>query len=139
MPEMREIDTESGLPVDVARKLKELEARARVVKLDAEGRVVIGDAHDFPIEVVTAELTVVSKREVKENVRPVDEKALEVQLPEPKRYEIGGKTVIGFLEDELPEVVRTGGGYSLTALMAILIHKVNRLERIVRQMERGSK
>ncbi|MCS6787696.1 MAG: hypothetical protein NZ733_00165 [Aigarchaeota archaeon] len=134
MPEIRETDSETGLSVDVARRLRELEARARVIKLDGEGRVSIGDAQDFPLEVVTAGLTVVSRRGAKRNVRALEGRDLEVTLPEPKRYEIGGKTLIGFLEDELPEAVRTEGGYSLIALIAVLVHKVNRLERVVQEL-----
>ncbi|MDW8041754.1 MAG: hypothetical protein RMJ75_02985 [Nitrososphaerota archaeon] len=134
---MRYLDEETGLPLEAAEKLKSrirrLETKTEVIRVDEGGRIAIGSVDYFPVEIVTADLTVISRRDLKKNPQKLDESELAIALPEPKRYVINGKTVIGFLDDELPALVRTEGGYSLTALVALLIHKVNELETLIKQ------
>jgi hypothetical protein len=40
---------------------------------------------------------------------------------------------LGFVAEEMPEIVRRVGGYDLKAVVAILAYKVSRLENMLRQ------
>lgn len=92
----------------------------------------IGDDEEYLNDVVTANITIPSAAEFKENIRELDPSLLDVELPSPKVYERAegrGGMEIGFLAEELPEFLRRGRGYDLKALIAILALKVSRLEQ----------
>ena len=85
---------------------------------------------------VTANVTITSLSEFKENVQELDPELLDVKLPTPKMYERkqGRKGVeIGFIAEELPEFLRRGSGYDLKALVALLAWKVTKLEDAMRK------
>ena len=92
----------------------------------------IGDDEEYLNDVVTANITIPSAAEFKENIRELDPSLLDVELPSPKVYERAegrGGVEIGFLAEELPEFLRRGRGYDLKALIAILALKVSRIEQ----------
>ena len=91
----------------------------------------IGDQDAYLNDVVTANVTIPSLSRFKGNVRDLDPKLLDVDLPTPKIYErIEGRkeAEIGFIVEELPEFLRRNGGYDLKALVAILAWKIRRIE-----------
>jgi len=99
----------------------------------------IGDQDGYLNDVVTANITIPSLGRLKRNVRELDPKLLELELPAPKIYERaeGREGVeIGFMVEELPEILRRGDGYDLKALVALLAWKVRRLETIVGELEK---
>ena len=94
----------------------------------------IGDQDAYLNDVVTANVTIPSLSRFKENVRDLDPKLLNVDLPTPKIYErIEGRkeAEIGFMAEELPEILRRNGGYDLKALVAILAWKIRRMEDLL--------
>ena len=96
----------------------------------------IGDDENYLNDVVTANVTITSLSEFKENVRELDPELLDVKLPTPKMYErtVGRKeTEIGFIAEELPEFLRRGSGYDLKTLVALLAWKVTKLEDAMRK------
>ena len=94
----------------------------------------IGDQDAYLNDVVTANVTIPSLSRFKENIRDLDPKLLETELPTPKIYErVEGRkeTEIGFIAEELPEILRRNGGYDLKALVAILAWKIKRIESLL--------
>ena len=94
--------------------------------------LVIGDQENYLNDVITANITIPSLSKFKENIRDPDPSLLEIELPIPKMYERtdGRKeTEIGFIAEELPEILRRGNGYDLKALVALLAWKIRRLEK----------
>ena len=97
----------------------------------------IGDQDAYLNDVITANITIPSLSRFKENIRELDPKLLEVELPAPKMYERteGRREMeIGFIAEELPEFLRRGDGYDLKALVAFLAWRVKRLEAIVKKL-----
>ncbi|MHC1624069.1 MAG: tail fiber domain-containing protein, partial [Candidatus Methanospirareceae archaeon] len=108
-----------------------------VLKPIAPNVLKVGDDENYLNDVVTANVTVASLSRFKENIRELDPKLLEAELPTPKMYERteGRKeTEIGFIAEELPEFLRRGNGYDLKALVTFLAWKVKRLEAMVRKL-----
>lgn len=92
----------------------------------------IGDSDAYLSDVVTANITIGSRVDDKTEIRELDETELEkIVFPKPKKYrrKIGeSREEIGFIAEELPEIVRREGGYDLKALIAILVWKISKLE-----------
>lgn len=134
------IDPETGLPEMAAEKIKPrlqlletriegLENKTSIINVSKTATSV--GTPDQPVsQVVTADLTIVSRVEKKKDIREARDDELDLPLPRPKAYRIEGVEgeLIGFIESELPEALRKPGGYSLNALVAILAYKVTKLE-----------
>ncbi len=92
----------------------------------------IGDLDAYLNDVVTANITIGSSVDDKTEIRELNEAELEkIVFPKPKKYKrkIGqSREEIGFIAEELPEIVRRENGYDLKALIAILVWKISRLE-----------
>ncbi len=69
------------------------------------------------------------------DVQKIDEAELEkIIIPKPKKYKrkIGDqREEIGFIAEELPELIRHRNGYDLKALVAILAWKITRIEELL--------
>lgn len=94
----------------------------------------IGDQENYLNDVITANITIPSLPRSKENVEDLDPSLLDIELPAPKIYERSEgrrEKEIGFMVDELPEILRRGDGYDLKALVAILAWKIQRLEKLL--------
>jgi len=94
----------------------------------------IGDDENYLNDVITANVTIASLSKFKENIRELDPSMLEIELPTPKIYERaeGRKEAeIGFIAEEMPEILRRNGGYDLKALIAILAWKIKRIESLL--------
>jgi len=133
---IRKISDENGDRVELAPSdqfTTQLTANG-VLKPIAPNILKVGDDENYLNDVVTANVTVASISRFKENIRDLDPKLLEIELPTPKIYERteGRREIeIGFIAEELPEILRRRKGYDLKALVALLSWKVKRLEGIV--------
>ena len=100
----------------------------------------IGDDEIYLNDVVTANVTIASMSNSKENIRELDPSMSDIRLPSPKIYERvegRGGTEIGFIAEELPEFLRRENGYDLKALIAILALKVSKLEEELSKLKSG--
>lgn len=126
---MRIVDRETGLPLEAAKRLRQLEMKTEPIRIDEDSKTSIGSPEQPVAQVIASEITITSLRELKTGIHELTESELDIQLPAPKSYKIDGREKIGFIEDELPEKIRRPGGYSLDELVAILAYKVSKLER----------
>ncbi|MEM0382409.1 MAG: hypothetical protein QW580_07125 [Nitrososphaerota archaeon] len=155
---MRWIDAETGLPLEVAEKIK-----PRIIKLEADissikplvealeqktgiiqpsdSGVNVGTPENPAANVVAENVTVVSAEERKISIREPGEEELDLPLPRPKAYMFKGRgeEFIGFIVNELPPRLQRPGGYSLNELVAVLAYKVAKLERRLAELEKKPK
>jgi hypothetical protein len=105
------------------------------ISATAPNMLAIGSPENYVADVIAGNITIVSSRELKEEVRDVSDSELDVELPRPKKYrrDANSPEEFGFVAEEMPESVRRLGGYDLKAVVAILAYKVSRLENILRQ------
>ncbi|MCS7095352.1 MAG: hypothetical protein NZ988_06070 [Thaumarchaeota archaeon] len=136
MASIREIDSETGLRADLAKRLKALETKADVIVIDDAGRIAAGSRKKALERVVATEF-IMSEMSAGD-VQNCDEKKLDVALPEAKCYERNGRTFVGFSDGDLPKIVKVDDGYSLIALIALLVYKVNKLEKSVSELSKNS-
>jgi hypothetical protein len=89
-------------------------------------------------EVVAANVTIPSRPEDKEGVRPVPEsEAKRMNLPAVIRYRRKSgrpREEVGFDLDSAPDLVKAEGGIDLKALVALLVLRVRALEREVEML-----
>ncbi|MEM4286554.1 MAG: hypothetical protein QXL65_02080 [Candidatus Caldarchaeum sp.] len=146
------IDGDTGLPQETAEKIKkkiqqvenetsllaqkigDVENRVKIIEVSG-AEYAVGSAVNPLSDVVTQNITIISEKERKTDIREIDDEELEVALPRPKIYKIGDKEFIGFLAEEMPEKIKTQQGYSLNMLIALLVHKIQRLEKEVKRLE----
>ncbi|MEM0445566.1 MAG: hypothetical protein QXO86_03455 [Nitrososphaerota archaeon] len=126
---MRYIDPETGLPLEAAEKLRPRLGKLEIITQTDTG-LAVGTREAPATDIVCLNVTIVSSRESKADIRPLSPEEKDIQLPEPKAYKLeDGRILIGFIEDELPRQLRKGGGYSLNEIVAILALKVKELEK----------
>jgi hypothetical protein len=104
------------------------------ISATAPNMLAIGSPENYVADVITGNITIVSSRELKEEVRDVSDSELDVELPRPKKYrrDINSPEELGFVAEEMPESVRRLGGYDLKAIVAILAYKVSKLENALK-------
>ena len=137
---VRRVADESGSRVRIAP------AEGPVAEITAEGELKpvepnvlrIGTPENYVHEVVTANVTIPSQPDDKEDVRPVPEsEALSADLPAVIRYRRKSgrpREEIGFDLDSAPDLVRIEGGIDLKALVALLVLRIRMLEREVERL-----
>jgi hypothetical protein len=105
------------------------------ISATAPNTLVIGSPENYVADIITGNITIASSRATKTSVRDVSDAELDVELPRPKKYrrDAGGPEELGFVAEEMPEIIKRVGGYDLKAVVAILAYKVSRLENILRQ------
>jgi len=105
------------------------------ISATAPNQLVIGSPENYVADVITGNITIASSRELKKEVRDVSDAELDVELPRPKKYrrDENSSEELGFVAEEMPELIRRVGGYDLKAVVAILAYKVSRLENMLRQ------
>ena len=94
--------------------------------------LVVGDPNNYLNDVITANVTIASSRDGKTDIIEPNDAELDIQLPKPKKYirrEGKQEEELGFIADELPQIVRRGNGYDLKSLVAILAYKIVKLEQ----------
>jgi hypothetical protein len=166
-PRMKVVDAKTGLSEDelqalgervaewtgVRRVADENGSRVRiapaeepVAEITAEGELKpvepnvlrIGTPENYVHEVVTANVTIPSQPDDKEDVRPVPEsEALSADLPAVIRYRRKSgrsREEVGFDLDSAPDLVRIEGGIDLKALVALLVLRIRMLEREVERL-----
>jgi hypothetical protein len=98
----------------------------------------IGTPESYVHEIITANITIPSRPEDKEGVRPVPEsEAKRMNLPAVIRYRRKRgkqKEEIGFDLNSAPDLVKVEGGIDLKALVALLVLRVQALEREVEML-----
>jgi hypothetical protein len=137
---VRRVADENGSRVQIAP------AEGPVAEITVEGELRpvepnvlrIGTANSYVHEVVTANITIPSRPEDKEGVRPVPEsEAKRMNLPAVIRYMRKSgkrKEEVGFDLDSAPDLVKVEGGIDLKALVALLVLRVRALEREVEML-----
>jgi hypothetical protein len=137
---VRRVADESGSRVRIAP------AEEPVVEITAEGELRpvepnvlrIGTPESYVHEVVAANVTIPSRPEDKEGVRPVPEsEAKRMNLPAVIRYRRKSgrpREEVGFDLDSAPDLVKAEGGIDLKALVALLVLRVQALEREVEML-----
>jgi hypothetical protein len=169
MPAVEIYDAETGLPLDTALKLRQkvvewtgvrrvadengsrvqiAPAGEPIAEITAEGELRpvepnvlrIGTPESYVHEIITANVTIPSRPEDKEGVRPVPEsEAKSVNLPAVIRYkrEPGRRREeLGFDLDSAPELVKVEGGIDLKALVALLVLRVQALEKEIEELKK---
>jgi hypothetical protein len=164
---MKDIDERTGLGVDELSALEEkvstwtgvrrvadaegnrvqvIPAEGPVAEITAEGELRpvepnvlrIGTPESYVHEVVAANVTIPSRPEDKEGVRPITEReAKDVNLPTVIRYRRKSgrpREEVGFDLDSAPDLVKAEGGIDLKALVALLVLRVRALEREVEML-----
>jgi hypothetical protein len=167
MPTVDIYDAETGLPLDTALKLRlkvaewtgvrrvadENGSRVQIAptegpiaEITAEGELRpvesnvlrIGTPKSYLHEIITANITIPSRPEDKEGVRPVPEsEAKRMNLPAVIRYRRKSgrpREEVGFDLDSAPDLVKVEGGIDLKALVALLVLRVRALEREVEML-----
>ena len=183
MAQIRIIDQETGLPLEVAEKLRahfrehadkitaldtktteianavdNLQVRTASIEPTADGvKIVnvvfspdriapespnvlrIGTPESYVHEIITANVTIPSRRDDKEAIREVTEDEIKsVDLPAVIRYRrtVGTqREEIGFDFDTAPELIKTDAGIDLKALVALLVLRIRSLEREVERLK----
>jgi hypothetical protein len=137
---VRRVADENGSRVQIAP------AEGPVAEITAEGELKpiepnvlrIGTPESYVHEVVAANVTIPSRPEDKEGIRPVPEsEAKNVNLPAVIRYRRrSGKLreEVGFDLDSAPDLVKVEGGIDLKALVALLVLRVQAMEREVEML-----
>jgi hypothetical protein len=105
------------------------------ISATAPNRLVIGSPENYVADVIAGNITIASSRGLKKEVRDISDAELDVELPRPKKYrrDENSPEELGFVAEEMPESVRRVGGYDLKAVVAILAHKVSRLEKMLKE------
>lgn len=115
-------------------RISEVETKTTLITTDGS----VGSPSLPVVDVVTYNVTLVSKRARKKNITTLSNEEKSSVLPEPIKYELDdGRILVGFIEDEMPQYIRSEGGYSLSGLVAILTAKLIQLERRIEQLERS--
>ena len=183
MAQIRIIDQETGLPLEVAEKLRarfrehadkitaldtktteianavdNLQVRTASIEPTADGvKIVnvvfspdriapespnvlrIGTPESYVHEIITANVTIPSRRDDKEEIREVtEEEAKSTSLPSVIRYRRKhgkAREEIGFDLDTAPDIVKTDAGIDLKALVALLVLRIRSLEREVERLK----
>jgi hypothetical protein len=137
---VRRVADENGSRVQIAP------AEGPIAEITAEGELRpiepnvlrIGTPESYVHEVVAANVTIPSRREDKEGIRPVPEsEAKRMNLPAVIRYRRKSgrpREEVGFDLNSAPDIVRTEGGIDLKALVALLVLRVRALEREVEML-----
>jgi hypothetical protein len=137
---VRRVADENGNRVQIAS------AEGPVAEITAEGELRpiepnvlrIGTPESYVHEVITANVTIPSRSEDKEGVRPVPEsEAKRMNLPAVIRYRRKSgrrREELGFDLDSAPDLVKAEGGIDLKALVALLVLRVRALEREVEML-----
>jgi len=138
---VRRVADENGSRVQIAP------AEGPVAEITAEGELKpvepnvlrIGTPESFVHEVVAANVTIPSRPEDKEGVRPVPEsEAKSANLPTVIRYRRKSgrpREEVGFDLDSAPDLVKAEGGIDLKALVALLVLRVRALEREIEELK----
>jgi hypothetical protein len=139
---VRRVVDESGSRVQIAP------AGEPIAEITAEGELKpvepnvlkIGTPESYVHEIITANITIPSRPEDKEGVRRITEReAKDVDLPAVIRYRRkSGKRreEIGFDLDSAPDLVKAEGGIDLKALVALLVLRVQALEKEIEELKR---
>jgi len=140
---VRKVADESGSRVQIAP------AEGPIVEITAEGELKpvepnvlrIGTPESYVHEVVAANVTIPSRPDDKEGVRSVpEEEAKSANLPAVIRYKRkSGKLreEIGFDLNSAPDLVKVEGGIDLKALVALLVLRVQAMEREVERLRKA--
>ncbi len=137
---VRKVADKSGSRIQIVFENPVLEITAQGELNPIESNVLrIGTPESYVHEVVTANVTIPSRRDDKEAIRPVtEEEAKDANLPAVIRYrrKDGKKREeIGFDLDTAPALVKSGEGIDLKALVALLVLKVKALELEVERLK----
>jgi len=137
---VRGVADENGSRVQIAP------AGEPIAEITAEGELKpvepnvlrIGTPESYVHEIITANITIPSRPEDKEGVRPVPEsEAKRMNLPAVIRYRRRSgrpREELGFDLDSAPDLVKAEGGIDLKALVALLVLRVRALEREVEML-----
>jgi len=137
---VRRIADENGSRVQIAP------AEGPVAEITAEGELRpvesnvlrIGTPESYVHEIITANITIPSRPEDKEGIRPVPEsEAKRMNLPAVIRYRRKSgrpREEVGFDLDSAPDLIKVEGGIDLKALVALLVLRVQALEREVEML-----
>jgi hypothetical protein len=137
---VKRVADENGSRVQIAP------AEGPIAEITAEGELRpvepnvlrIGTPESYVHEVVTANITIPSRPEDKEGVRAVPEsEAKRMNLPAVIRYRRKSgrpREEVGFDLDSAPDLVKVEGGIDLKALVALLVLRVQALEREVEML-----
>jgi hypothetical protein len=140
---VRKVADENGNRVQIAP------AGEPVAEITAEGELKpvepnvlrIGTPESYVHEVITANVTIPSRPEDKEGIRSVpEEEAKNVNLPAVIRYRrtVGKpREEIGFDLNSAPDLVKVEGGIDLKALVALLVLRVQAMEREVERLRKA--
>ncbi|MEM0374793.1 MAG: hypothetical protein QXP43_00600 [Nitrososphaerota archaeon] len=114
-----------------------------VLRPVAPNALTIGTPENYVYEVVTANVTIPSRKDDKENVREVSEdEARQAPLPRVIKYrrKIGRqREEMGFELETAPDVIKAEGGIDLKALVALLVLRVQALEHEVAELRNAVK
>jgi hypothetical protein len=139
---VRRVADENGNRVQIAP------AEEPVAEITAEGELRpvepnilrIGTPESFVHEVIAANITIPSRPEDKRGIRRVTEgEAKDVNLPTVIRYRRKSgrpREEIGFDLDSAPDLVKVEGGIDLKALVALLVLRVQALEKEIEELKR---
>jgi hypothetical protein len=98
----------------------------------------IGSPESYVHEIITANIMIPSRPEDKEGIRRITEReAKDVNLPTVIRYRRKSgrpREEVGFDLDSAPDLVKVEGGIDLKALVALLVLRVQALEREVEML-----
>jgi len=137
---IRRVEDENGSRVQIAP------AGEPIAEITTEGELRpvepnvlrIGTPESYVHEIITANITIPSRPEDKEGVRPVPEsEAKRMNLPAVIRYRRRSgrpREELGFDLDSAPDLVKAEGGIDLKALVALLVLRVRALEREVEML-----
>jgi hypothetical protein len=137
---VRRVADENGSRVQIAP------AEGPVAEITAEGELRpvepnvlrIGTPESYVHEIITANITIPSRRDDKEGIRRVtEEEAKSMDLPAVIRYRRKSgrpREEVGFDLDSAPDLVKVEGGIDLKALVALLVLRVRALEREVEML-----
>ena len=139
---VRRVEDENGSRVQIAP------AGESIAEITAEGELKpvepnvlrIGTPESYVHEVITANITIPSRPEGKKGIRRVPEsEAKGVNLPTVITYtrtEGRRREELGFDLDSAPDLVKAEGGIDLKALVALLVLKVQALEKEIEELKR---
>ncbi len=138
---VRRVADENGSRVQIAP------AEEPVAEITAEGELRpvepnalrIGTPESYVHEIIAANVTIPSRPESKEGVRLVPEsEAKRMNLPAVIRYRRKSgrpREEVGFDLDSAPDLIKAEGGIDLKALVALLVLKVQALEKEIAELK----
>lgn len=118
----------------LTQKITEVENRVEVIEISEAGYI-MGSPENPVADIIAENITIVSEKSKKTDIRELSDEELNLPLPKPKAYKIGEKEYIGFMAEEIPEKIKTPGGYSLNMVVALLTYKIIKLEEEIKKLK----